>query len=92
VNGYSIITSNAESVANARRDAELKKLAEKKDSITRGLSFGAIGLAGAPRPPKMTAQLQAQADEVAAEIERLQSLEGEELVKRFAPETMPRKS
>jgi hypothetical protein len=34
----------------------------------------------------MTAQLQAQADEVTAEIERLHGLEEAELVKRFAPE------
>jgi hypothetical protein len=78
--------SNAESVASARRDSELKKLAEKKDSVRRDLTFGAVGLSGSPRPSATTAQLQRQADDIAAEIAQIQALEGAELLKRFAPE------
>jgi hypothetical protein len=75
----------AESVAGTRRDSELNKLGAKKASVDRDLSMP-FGAAGQARPAAITAQLQQQADEIAAEIARLHDLKGSELVKRYAPE------
>jgi hypothetical protein len=76
---------NAESIANARRGDELRRMAVKKNSIERDLSMP-IGLSGIPRAASATAALKQQAEEIATEIAHVHALKGEELIERYVPE------
>jgi hypothetical protein len=75
--------SRLESIAAARRAAELHRISVQRERAARRRA-DAIGHSGTPRPASMTAEIQKVIDELDAKAARLTALRGDELVAEFA--------
>ena len=82
------MNAQLESIADARRAEELRRISVERQRVARRLADEVIGNAGTARPEAQTAELRKVAAELEAKAARLAALESEQLVSEFASDCL----